>query len=466
MAPPKQSISQYQQQQLRLNLKQVLLGRLLEMSAPEFEEEIVRAMEENPAITTADDEADQTDGNDSRNDVSGSDDDDFDDDFDDELPYTGTAHRDTFYRGSADSYSEAEIIEQQLADLHLTDVERETAHYIIGNLDSSGYLTRSSAAIADDMALTAGLDVPLPVVEKMIRTVKSLDPAGIGAENLRECLLIQLGRLPKTPAAVLAGEIIGKYYKQFVNNRADVVREATGASENDFEAALKLIRSLNPKPGADLFDHSDDRSRHITPDFIIDVDDDGRLVASLAGNVPDLTIDSAFRLDDARTVDPKAAEFIKERRDGAEAFIDAVKRRGATLMAIMKAIVRLQPDFFRTFELRDLRPMVIRDIETLTGLDKSVISRATSSKYMLTPHGIFPVKAMFSESAGKDAEIGPRKVEDAIRKLVGEENKAEPLSDDDLTDSLNAMGLAVARRTVAKYRERLGIPVARLRKKY
>ena len=459
MSRPSQGITQHQQLQQRLNLRQMLLGKLLEMSTPEFEEEIVRAMEENPALTTVDNvdgqhEAEPSDG-----------DADFDNDDYDGADVQRRPHGEILFRQTPVATTDAETIEQQLDEMSLTDIERETARYIIGNLDSSGYLTRSADEIADDMALNDGIDVARSVVEKMIKVVKTLDPAGIGAESLRECLQIQLDRLPDSPVVKIARDILRRHYKLFVGNRMEAIREAIGCSDADFEAAIKLIRSLNPKPGAGLFDSiGDERTRHITPDFIIDVDDRGRPYAMLAGQVPELAISRTFS-DEPEHADRRASEFIRERREGAEEFIDAVRRRGSTLMAIIHAIMRLQPEFFDTFELHDLRPMVLRDIEELTGLDKSVISRATSTKYMLTPDGIFSLKSLFGESASSISEIAPREVEEYIRRLIDAEDKQHPMNDDELTEALNARGMAVARRTVAKYRERIGIPVARLRRR-
>ena len=460
MAAANQGLKQNQQLQMRLNVRQMLLGRLLEMSTPEFEEEIVRAMEENPALTTID--AAEDSGQDSSSVTVKDDDDDVyaNDDFEESRP-RGSGSMAHF----ASVSSEAELIEQQLSDLSLNDVEREIAGYIIGNLDSSGYLTRSADAIVDDMAMTDGIFVAKPTVEKIIKLIKTLDPAGIGAENLRECLLIQLARMPETPTVEVACKILDKHYKAFVNNRLDSVRDSLGVDDALINAALKLIKSLNPKPGAGLFDHdSDDRSRHITPDFYIEVDDNDNVMVSLAGQIPELTVEPSFRVPSESIRDPKSLEFIKERHDGAVEFINAVNRRSTTLLAIMKAIVRLQPAFFRTFEPQDLKPMVIRDIEELTGLDKSVISRATSSKYMLTPDGMYALKSLFGESASSVSEIAPREVEAMMKEIVGGEDKSHPFSDDELADILSSRGMPVARRTVAKYRERIGIPIARLRR--
>lgn len=464
MAKNNQTLAQRQQQLLRLNQRQMLLGRLVEMSAAEFEEEIVRAMEENPAIACVDDDAYDADTDDgrtepSRDDSSDNSDDDY---YEPRLVGATTARRFTQH---PESSTEADSVEQQLDEMHLAPLDREIAHYIISSLDSSGYLTRSADDIADDMALTDGIEVDTADVERMIAVVKQLDPPGIGASNLRECLLIQLRHLRPSPAVKRAATIIDRYYKHFAANHLEEVRDAIKADDNAFAEALAVIKSLNPKPGAALFDpDTDDRGRHISPDFIVDYDDRDRPWITLATNTPDLVVAPAFRVDAVRTADPKAAEFIKERRDGASDFIEAVKSRDTTLLTIMQAIVALQPEYFRSFEPADLRPMVIRDVERLTGLDKSVISRATSTKYMLTPEGICPVKTLFSESASVNGFVSAREVEEAIRQAVDDEDKTTPLNDDELTAALAAKGLNVARRTVAKYRERIGIPVARLRR--
>lgn len=453
MPAHKQTASLSQSQQLRLNQKQMMLGRLLEMSTAEFEEEIVRALEENPALAVIDSPAPEDAG-----------DTDPADDFDSEDIFRQRRPRPEFYQPSA-SGSQADLIEEQLADLHLTSLERVIGNYIIGNLDSSGYLTRSAQAIADDLSLNEGIEAPVSLVEKMINTIKSLDPAGIGAQNLRECLLIQLRRLAPSPAVELAMKILDKHYKAFANNRLDLIKDALRINDKQLSQAMDAIRALNPKPGAGLFDNdADARTRHVTPDFIVDIDNHGRPWVSLAGDIPELTIEPSFDPDSVS--DPTAAEFIRERADGAADFIDVVRRRSKTLMAIINAIIALQPQFFSSFDIADLKPMVIRDIEKATGLDKSTISRATSTKYILTPDGIFPLRALFSESASASADVSAREVEAVLREIVDAEDKSSPLNDDELTDALNKRGLPVARRTVAKYRERLGIPVARQRKQY
>lgn len=454
-----QGLKQIQKQQMRLNIQQMMIGRLLEMSTAEFEEEIVRALEENPALTVVD-------GIDEDSPRAGDDESDSNDEGfgSDDLPYV-PAHRHSVYENQGvATTSDAEAVEQQLAELPLSDIERETAHYIIGNLDSSGYLTRDAMAIADDMAMTAGINVAPETVGKMIGIVKTLDPAGIGAENLQECLLIQLDRFPRSAVVDLAVDIIKNHFKLFIGNRYENIRVLEEVGKSEFDKVIKLIKSLNPKPGVALFDHSDDRTRHISPDFIIEEDHNGRLAVSLAGRIPELGIDSTFVVDHDRVIDKKSADFIKERSESANDFIEAVRRRGSTLMAIMKAIVAFQTDFFQSFDMGDLKPMVLRDIEEMTGFDKSVISRATAGKFMLTPDGMFSLKSLFSESASSKSDVSAREVETVLKDIIDHEDKRNPLTDDELTAALNERNYPVARRTVAKYRERLGIPVARLRR--
>lgn len=449
----KQGIHQDLRQQQRLNQRQMFLGRLLEMSEAEFEEEIVRALEENPALAVLDAPADTPDDN--------------GDDTYDEYEVTGRARKERGFYQVASAATGVDSLADQLAELHLSDLERETARYVIGNLDSSGFLTRTAAEIADDMAMTIGIEVDIDTVERVIYMVRALDPAGIGASDLQECLLLQLDRLNDSAPVMLARRIVSGHYNEFFNNRLLTIQASLGADDSSFADAVRLIKSLNPKPGAGLHDQiGNDPMRHITPDFVVEIDDNGRIVVSLTGQIPQLVVDEVFRDEGEQIHDSEAEKFIRERRDNAEDYIDAVGRRNATLMKIMNAIMRLQPRFFNTFNLNDLQPMVIRDVEEITGLDKSVISRATSTKYMATPDGsIILLKSLFSERAGTETEVSRHSVEAAITDIIEHEDKAHPLSDDAITDALKALGMPVARRTVAKYRERLGFPVARIRLK-
>ena len=472
-------LSQQQQMRLRLNPKQVRFGRVLEMSAPEFEDEVRRAIDENPALEEVQppeaelqtDEAGQ-EFNESAEDLQRA-------DFanDDEIPsYRLNTPSDPNYEyreptAVDENVSADELLMAQLTDFELSDNQREITRYVIGNLDSNGYLTRSAEEIADDIAMGAGMYVDVAQVNRAIDIVRSLDPAGIGARDLRDCLLLQLQRLePVNEAISRATEIVRDRFDLFSRKRFDKIKEVMSLSDEQFAEALRVITSLNPKPASSLETvDSDDRLRHIVPDYNIDVTDDGQVTVQLAGRVPELAIEQSFNIaDDASATtsrrEREAAAFIRARRDEAAEFIDMAHRRSITLMAVIEAIIRLQPEFFRSFDRADLRPMVLRNIQELTGLDLSVISRATASKYMMTPQGMFALKSLFSEGVGDDGATSSHAIEQAIRAIIAAEDSSNPLSDADICKQLKDKGMDVARRTVAKYRERLGFPIARLRR--
>ena len=472
MASQSQSLSQQQQQTLRLSPQQMRFGRLLEMSAPEFEEEIAIALDENPALEALHDDTTSihTDKDDEGHDFTESADDLQRADYrsDEDVPsyrlnISNRSADDDFSRPEAvDNSLTTPSLEQQIEELELTDYMRELTSYVAASLDSNGYLTRTPQALADDMAMSLGIE-PTPLqISEAIATLRRLEPAGIGAENLRDCLLLQLKRLAPSQAVSDASDVIDKEFYNFANRKFKKVRSNLNLDENRLEEACRIIRSLNPKPATLLESQEDDRLRHITPDFIVDNDADGRVHVSIAGRLPQLVVEESFRRPSAgnSTVDA----FIKARRGEAEEFIGMARRRYDTLMAVMNAIVKLQPEYFHSYERADLRPMVLRQIADDTGINLSVVSRATAGKYALTPRGMVPLKSLFSESIGDESDISVYKIENAIRKLVDSEDKSAPLSDDSLTAALAEKGINIARRTVAKYRERMGIQPARLRK--
>lgn len=484
MSSSSQSLAQHQQQQLRLSPQQVRFGRLLEMSAPEFEDEVIRMLDENPAleksesdtapVPQADDEGREfTESADElqRADYSS----------DEEVPYyrTQISNRsadDDYYEPVAvdngpDGYA---ALESQLAELDIAPEEREIARYVIGNLDSNGYLSRSPESIADDLAMGVGITVSPAFVRRTIDIVRSLDPAGIAAYDLRDCLLLQLRRMPDESAVRNALKVLSEYFDLFSKKHFDRIRSALKLSGRDFEEVMKLIRSLNPKPGALLeMAGADDRMSHISPDFEVMIDPDGTISATLLSHAPDLSISPDFSISRIDSIEKhnggdkrmaEAAAFLRERYDAASEFIDMAARRNETLRKVMQAVIKLQYDFFLTNDRSKLRPMVLRDIRDLTGLDLSVISRATSGKYAMTPGGMVSLKSLFSESVNEEGNLSAHFIEASIRKLIEAEDKAKPLSDEAICAMLKDKGLDVARRTVAKYRERMGIPVARLRR--
>lgn len=466
----RQSQTQTQQQQLglKLNPQQVAFGRVLEMSAAEFEDEIRRTIDENPALEVVEPQAGEAaeSGDDAFNETAeqlqqG--------DYanEDDMPsfpqgrQQGSLFED-FTHGSGqadDTASGYELLERQLDLVELDARGRAIATYIIGNIDSNGYLTRSVIQIADDIAIATGLDVVDTDVEQVLSVVRSLDPPGIAAFNLRDCLLLQLDRKDGSRQDVADARMIVEDKFELYSKRHF---DRLGLPRERVDAARKVVQGLNPKPGSLLeLSASADRTRQISPDFFVEVDHNGRVSVALAGNVPELAVERSFQIDAGR---PDEMAFIKERRDEALAFIDMSRRRTQTLLDVMEAIVRLQPDFFQNFDRSSLRPMVLKDVKALTGLDLSVISRATASKYVSTPQGNFLLKSLFSEASGDNSETSSHAVLAAIKRIIEHEDSAAPLTDDAICAALSDEGIDIARRTVAKYRERLNIPSARLRR--
>ncbi len=472
-------LSQQQQLRQKLNPRQVKFGRVLEMSVPEFEDEVKRMLDENPAleevsqqdspITNVDDEGHKF--NETAEQLQRADYSDPDDIPSYRLNISNHSADDAYYEPIATDESDAgvAILISQLAEFDIDELTREIAIYIIGNIDANGYLTRNVSEMSYDFAVNVGIEVSDEDVSNALSIVRSLDPAGIAAYNLRDCLLLQLERMPENRNVKNAIAIIRDRFEQFSKKHIDRIMSACNLSEEELRDALHIITSLNPKPGSILEPvNSSDRLRHITPDFNIDVSSDNEISVSLAGRIPELTIECTFMLNDnelkATHRDEATRAFIRTRRDEANDFIELAKMRNNTLMSVMEAIIRLQPEYFKTFDTSRLKPMVLRDIRDLTGLDLSVISRATASKYAMTPYGMISLKSLFSESLHEDSDTSVHAVSETIRSIIDEENKHTPLSDAAICNELKRRGMDVARRTVTKYRERMGIPVARLRK--
>ena len=310
-----------------------------------------------------------------------------------------------------------------------------------------------------------------------MQVIQDFEPAGVGASTLQECLLLQLERRNGTPSNMLAYRIINEMFDSFSKKHYDKIIKQLGITEDELKAALREISTLSPKPGSAWNNGtSDSPGEHITPDFEV-YEQDGELVVNLlSGNLPELTVSRRYKemFDDYnanknnRTRERRnALLFVKQKLDAAQWFVSAVKQRQKTLLDTMIVIANLQRDFFLSGNERDLRPMVLRDVAERTGYDISTISRATSSKYVQTPFGIYPLKYFFSEGIQNDAgdEVSTREIKNILQSCIDEEDKSNPLSDDKLCEMLKEKGYPIARRTIAKYREQLGIPVARLRKK-
>lgn len=365
-------------------------------------------------------------------------------------------------------------LEEQLGMLELKDTEQQIAEYIIGNIDDDGYLRRPIDAMIDDLAFSFNIQTDEKILEDLLAVIQQLDPAGVGARDLKECLMIQLKRKAgSSEAAKIAALILENHFEEFAKKHYEKLQRSLGLSDESLKDAINEIIHLNPKPGS-TFSSSNDAENSIIPDFYV-INEDGKLELSLNSmNMPELRVSQSFRdmlqeYNKGAKKDKKQKEailFIKQKIDGAKWFIDAIKQRQHTLLVTMNAIMEYQKGFFLTGDETKLHPMILKDVADRTGLDISTISRVANSKYVQTEFGTFRLKFFFSEALSTDSgeEVSTREVKKILSDFIEGENKKDPLSDDKLTRMLNERGYNIARRTVAKYREQLGIPVARLRK--
>lgn len=380
-----------------------------------------------------------------------------------------------------------ELLHEQMGEMDLTPQQQTIMEYLIGSLDSDGLLRKDLDIIGDELAVHYYIDVSRAEIEQVLHLLQTFDPPGIGAQSLKECLLLQVDRLiqhrkentlrdDSLSTLHSLRKILAHHYEAFTRRHWDKIQTAMHLSDAELEQIRKNIHKLNPKPGASLGEAEARSLQQITPDFIVETADDGQVTCMLArGQVPELKVSSSFldMVDTYKTnrqnmsrQDKEALLYVKEKVDRARGFIEAVKQRRRTLLSTMQAIVDWQLKFFQEGDESDLRPMILKDIATKTGLDISTVSRVSNHKYAQTRWGIFPLKFFFTESLTTEngEELSTRKVKLALAELVEKEDKHHPLSDDSLSASLKRHGYPVARRTVAKYREQLGIPVARLRK--
>ncbi|MBO4942312.1 MAG: RNA polymerase factor sigma-54 [Muribaculaceae bacterium] len=461
--------------QQRLNPQNVALGRVLEMSVPEFEDEVRRELDDNPALETVEPTAEEPEEyGESAEQMQMADYADADDTptYFGASNYSADERHDEVASYTADEdESMGEILMRRLtAENELDEDDMRIASHIIGNIDDNGYLTRPLRDIADDIAISEGFYVDDADVRRVFDDIRKLDPAGICAVDLRDCLLLQLERMPQTVESITAREIVAHHFDLFSKRHFDRLQAQLDIPRPALADAIDIIQGLNPKPASALEGlRTSDRVQHVVPDFVLDYDAaTDTFTVGLQGNIPELAIESSFRADDpgesATPRQKQAHAFIRDKRNAATAFIKLVELRARTLMMIARAIVKLQHDFFVSGDKADIKPMILRDVSTLTGLDISVISRATSGKYILTPHGMYPLKLLFNERPDADNDVSAHQILKVLDDIISSEDKHSPLSDQALTEALMARGYDIARRTVAKYRERLGHPVARLRK--
>ena len=369
-----------------------------------------------------------------------------------------------------------EYLVEQLGYRNLPERDLRLAVYLIGSIDEDGYLRRDLESVADDIAFTMGLETTAGELERLLGIIHELEPAGIGARDLRECLLLQMAQMPvNTRPRRLARKILTSYFDEFVKKHYEKLMARLQISEDDFRDAIAEIRHLSPKPGNLYAEGGTDTTPYIIPDFILDYQD-GRFSLSLNSyNVPEVRVNRRYMEmiremvgsdGRVREKDKEAIQFVKNKIDSAKWFISAIKQRHDTLMRTMQTILDYQQEYFKDGDKSKLRPMILKDIADRTGLDVSTISRVVNSKYVQTQFGIIPLKRLFSEAMQTDSgeEVSSYEIKNILQQCIDEEDKRKPLTDETLMDILNSKGYRIARRTVAKYREMLSIPVARLRK--
>ncbi|MBR0286167.1 MAG: RNA polymerase factor sigma-54 [Bacteroidales bacterium] len=363
-------------------------------------------------------------------------------------------------------------LQEQLGYRNLTDHQRTVASFIIGSLDEDGYLRRDIESLVDDLAFRAGVESSAQEVEQMLKVIQEFEPSGVGARDLRECLLLQLEDKKRTPSVENAIRVLETQFEAFKNRHFQKIMTRLHLSEEEMKAVLDEIRRLNPSPGGQIDDSYNDQAQQVVPDFQLDYEN-GQLILSMPRfSIPELRINRKYseimengRLSDSKA-DKEAATFVKQKIDSAKWFIEALRQRQNTLESTMRAIIDFQHDYFIDGDESSLKPMVLKDIAERTGFDISTISRVVNSKWIETHFGIFPLKYFFSEGLenSEGEEVSTREIKKALREMVDGEDKHNPLTDDELVDRLSEKGYKVARRTIAKYRALLDIPKARLRR--
>ena len=475
----KQFLSQKLEQ--RLSPQQIQLMKLLQVPTMELEQRIKQEIEENPALEEGSDELE--DEFDNQDDTEENDTDDefdlsdyIDDDIADYKTNANNKSKDDEERviPLSGEQSFQEKLSEQLHLLNLNETEFIIADILIGNLDESGYLNRDLEALVDDLAFSMNVITSEQEVKSILGLIQTFDPAGVGARSLQECLLLQINRKQDGDISrFTAKKILEDFFEEFTKKHYDKIALKLEIEDKDLKDAINEILRLNPKPGGSLRESAKNQLQ-ITPDFVIN-ETDGSLELSLnSRNAPSLKVSREYESmlrsysEGAKTTksDKEAVSFVRQKLDGAKWFIDAIKQRQQTLLLTMNAIMNYQFAYFLSGDEAKLRPMILKDIADIVNLDISTISRVSNSKYVQTNFGIYPLKYFFSESLSTDSgeEVSTREVKKILSEAINSESKKIPLTDEKLMDLLNEKGYNIARRTVAKYREQLNFPVARMRK--
>ncbi|WP_310554366.1 RNA polymerase factor sigma-54 [Flavobacterium sp.] len=475
----------------KLSPQQIQLMKLIQLPTQAFEQRLIEEMNENPALEGGNDdeeiyEKDEFDNNE-----------DYDEYEDNESIDSGDINIDEYlsndetpdYKTQSNNYSDDDEEREsplsapvsfhqdlinQLNTFILTDDQRDIAEFLVGSIDDMGYIRRSIQDIVDDMAFTQGIYTEEKTVEKILHIIHELEPSGVGARDLQECLLLQLKHKTPTESVALAIHIIEEQFEAFTKKHYDKLLAKFSVSRELLKKAIDEIEKLNPKPGG-AYTGSNKMTEHVVPDFAIRIIDDELELTLNGRNAPELHVSKDYQdmmktykdSKDKSNAQKDAVQFIKQKLDSAKWFIDAIKQRQETLFVTMNAIMHFQQEYFLDGDESFLKPMILKDIADMIGLDISTVSRVANSKYVDTPYGTKLIKEFFSEAMTNDQgeEVSTIEIKKILETVIADEDKNKPLPDDQLAEILKEKGYPIARRTVAKYREQLDIPVARMRKK-
>jgi RNA polymerase sigma-54 factor len=471
----------------KLSPQQIQMIKLLEVPTLQIEQRIKKELEENPALEEGQEEEDIQSEEEKEEQFEEADKDQEEFTIDDYIEEDDIPD----YRLQAKNYSKDEDkrteipfsvgfsfhehLESQLGLRDLTEKQKTLGEYILGNIDEDGYLRRELINIVDDLAFLQNVETSERELEEVLKIIQDLEPVGVGARTLRECLLLQIEKRDNSqPSMNLAHTILDSYFEEFTKRHYAKIITRLGITENELKAAIDEVLKLNPKPGGVYSDPFNKTSQPIIPDFILELSEDGFDLHLNSRNLPELRLSAvysemlhSYSKDKSQKKEMKdAVLFVKQKIDSAKWFIDAIKQRQNTLLLTMNAILEYQQDYFIDGDETKLKPMILKDVAEMTGLDISTISRVANSKFIQTHFGIFPLKFFFSEGLQTDSgeEVSTREIKRILQDCIENEQKRRPLTDERLTEILQERGYQIARRTVAKYREQLNIPVARLRR--
>ena len=480
--------TQAQQFTQTLSPQQILVVKLLELPTMELEERVRAEILDNPALEEGKDISDQDHSE------------EFEDNFNEDNSYINEDISLGDYRTEddipdyklqehnrsrgevaeeipfSDSVSFYEMLLEQLQMQRLTEEEKIMAEYLIGSLDDDGLLRKGTQTLIDELAIYRGIYTNEKEIDKILSIIQDFDPAGIGARSLQECLLLQLKRKPETPIKKVEVEIIEKYCDDFTRKNKEKIMLRMNLTEEEYDEAINELAKLNPRPGSSLGDIVGKNFQQIIPDFLVDSDETGNITFTLNnGNVPELHLSREFNelLEEHTTNKENQSKdsrdaflFLKQKVDAAQNFINAIKQRHQTLLTTMQVIIDLQRPFFLEGDETLLKPMILKDVAEKAKLDVSTVSRVSNSKYVQTNFGIFPLRFFFSDgyTTEEGEELSVREIKQLLKECTEHENKENPYNDDELADILREKGYPIARRTVAKYRQQLNIPTARLRR--